>query len=79
MVKINKRGNIIGFGFAIISFIFIWAIWLGNYLSQLGADYITNNNPQPVELFFYSNLNLFVAACLFITIFLYFALGGGRG
>lgn len=73
----NKKGNIIGFGFAIISFLFIWAIWLGGYLNELGEQYIVNNSPEPLEIFFYSNLNLFLAIGLILSIFIYFSLGNG--
>ena len=76
-MTLNKKGNIIGFGFAIISFLFVWSIWLGSYLNELGEQYIAFNNPEPVELFFYSNLNLFLAIGLILSIFLYFSMGGG--
>lgn len=75
----NKRGNIIGFGFAVISFIFIWAVWLGGYLNTLGETYIINNSPEPIEYFFYSNLNLFVFVGLVLTIIIYFQVGGNNG
>lgn len=71
----NKRGNIIGFAFAVISFIFIWAVWLGGYLNTLGAEYIAQNNPDMIEYWFYANLNLFVFFGLVIAIFLYLYLG----
>ena len=76
----NKRGNIIGFSFAIISFLFIWAIWLGSYLNELGDQYISQNTPDIIEIYFYSNLNLFVFFGLVLAIFIYFSLGsGGQG
>lgn len=75
---LDKKGNIIGFAFFIIAFIFIWATWLGGYLNDLGATYIAQNSPDMIEIWFYSNLNLFVFFGLIISIFLYLYLGGAQ-
>jgi hypothetical protein len=76
IIKLNKKGNAIGFTFALISFIFIWAVWLGAELNTYGAQYIANNNPGSLEIIFYGYLNLWVFIGLAIGTFSYFYYSG---
>jgi len=74
----NKRGNIIGYSFALISFIFIWAVWLGQILIDYGEQIIREQSLTGIEALFYANLNLWIALALLISTFTYIYLGGTR-
>lgn len=56
-----KQGlGIISFYFLLAVFIAMWALFLGEWLAQIGADAITRNSLTGVEAFIWSNLNLWV-------------------
>jgi len=74
----NKKGSgIIGFIFTVIVFCFLWAVWLGNWLVDVGKQAIIDGQLTGFEAFFYANLNMVVFICLVLGImgFLYFAGG----
>lgn len=72
----NKKGQIIGFFFAVIIFIAIWAFWLGAWLQDYGEYAIQKNSLTGMEAFFMANLNLFLFFAMLIMIFLALYLGG---
>jgi hypothetical protein len=78
LTKLNKKGGAIGYLFFLIAFLLIWAVWLGTFLNQLGADYIANNTPNGIEIVFYSYLNLWLFIALLLGAFSYFYFGGSQ-
>lgn len=57
----NKRGlGIISFYFLLAVFITVWALFLAEWLAQIGADAIATNSLTGVEAFVWGNLNLWV-------------------
>lgn len=57
----NKRGlGIITFYFLLAVFVAVWALFLGEWLAQIGADAIATNSLSGVEAFVWGNLNLWV-------------------
>lgn len=56
-----RRGlGIISFFFVLAVFVAVWALFLGSWLAQIGADAITTNSLTGVEAFVWGNLNLWV-------------------
>lgn len=56
-----KRGmGIITFYFLLVVFIAMWALFIGEWLAQIGADAIAANNLTGLEAFIWGNLNLWV-------------------
>ena len=72
----NKKGNVIAWSFFMLSFIFIWAVWLGAFMQEWGATYITVNSATGIEAFFYANLNIWIGLALITSIFMYIRFGG---
>lgn len=65
---INKKGQAgqIGFIFLLLVFILNWFLWLGKWISTVGAYVVQTNNLNGVEAFFFMNLN----AVIFIVMLL---------
>ena len=63
----NKRGQGL-IGFFIIEMIFVinWAIWIGGIFSSLGTQAQTAGS-QGIELFLWSNINLFIFIFLILV------------
>jgi hypothetical protein len=75
----NKKaqGGPIAFILLIMVFNILWFVWLGGFISDVGAQAISTNSLTGVEAFFYANLNMviFIAEILGIMGYLYF-IGG---
>lgn len=73
----NKRGQfaIITFFFAIIIFFFIWAFWLGGFLSDYADQAISAGTVTGLEAFILANLNLFIFLGIILTVFIVIYLG----
>jgi uncharacterized membrane protein (UPF0136 family) len=56
----NKKGGLVGYFFALAVFILVWAVFLGSWLSQIGADFVTANSLVGLEAFIAANINLWV-------------------
>lgn len=72
----NKKGFVgpIGAIFLFLLFIVMWLVFLAEWLNEIGAMLILNNNLTGIEAFFYSNLNLtiFIVMILGMLAFMYF-------
>lgn len=76
----NKKaqGGPIAFILGVIVFIILWAVFIGEWLADVGQDAIINGGLTGIEAFFYGNLNLFVFIGLVLGIigYMYWASGG---
>jgi hypothetical protein len=67
----NKKGNILYFMIMVFVFVIFWIFALAEMLTLVGNNYIEVNHATGFELFFYSNLNLFVFIALILSILTY--------
>ena len=56
----GKKGGIVGYFFVLATFVLIWAVFLGEWFSQIGADFVVTNSLIGIEAFIASNFNLWV-------------------
>ena len=64
----NKKaqGGPIAYIFLVLCFIFIWFVWIGGWLSDVGDQAIIDGSLTGFEAFLYANLNLWVFLGLFL-------------
>jgi hypothetical protein len=71
----NKKAvGPIGALFLYVMFLFIWFIWLGSFVNEIGDITVTTNNLTGIEAAFFSNLNVVILICMLLGImaFTYF-------
>lgn len=79
MIQVFKNKRAVGPVGAIILFMFFlvfYFVWLANFLSVAGANYIAVNNATGLEAFFYSNLNVWVVLCMILGMLAWNYFGG---
>ena len=59
MIK-GKKGGIVGYFFGLAVFVLVWAVFLGEWLSRIGASFVVDNGLTGLEAFIASNFNLWV-------------------
>ena len=61
-LSVSSKGqtSVLNVIFSLIGFFILWALWLGEWLSNAGTDLVINNNLTGIEAFLASNLNLWV-------------------
>lgn len=65
----NKKGfSIITLLFWVISFILVWALFIGKIINEWGQQAILTNSLTGIEAFFYANLNFVIAIVFLISI-----------
>lgn len=73
----NKKGlSIITLVFWVITFVLVWALFIGKLLNEWGQQAVITGGFTGIEAFFYSNLN-FVVGIVFLIAILSIALFGG--
>lgn len=73
----NKKGGVIGFAFFIIAFIFLWIIFLAEYVNIIGTLAIESMEATGLMAFILSNINLGILIGLIILILIGFS-GGAQ-
>lgn len=58
----NKKaqGGPIAFAFLMLVFLFMWFMWIGSWIKDVGQQAIIDGSLTGVEAFFYANLNVWV-------------------
>ena len=65
----NKKGvGAIAFVFIALLFLIFWIFAFAQMFTLAGNQYIASNDPTGFELFFYSNMNLFVGIGFLLSI-----------
>jgi hypothetical protein len=74
----NKKAQlgIVSLIIGLVMFLLIWFIWLSKFINECGQAAIDNNGLTGLEAFFFSNLNLVIALCLFLALFAWATFGG---
>lgn len=59
---VNRKGQqgILGFFVILGVFVVLWALFIGSWVAQIGADAIVTNNMTGFEAFIWGNLNLWI-------------------
>jgi hypothetical protein len=57
--------------FLLITFLLIWAIWLGRFLNEWVADFLSKNYVSGIEAFLWGNINLWIGLMMFIGVLIY--------
>lgn len=68
----------IAFIFTVLVFIFMWFIWLGGWLVDVGEQAIIDGQLTGIEAFIYANLNLWVFIGLILGTLGYMYFAGGE-
>lgn len=70
--------GILGLIAALVMFVLLWALWLGEWLAEAGQDFIVNNGLTGIEAFLIANLNLWVFCGLCVGIIFAVGVGASR-
>ena len=58
--------------FLVLTFVLVWAVWLGKWLNEYVAISIANNpNISGLEMFLLANINMWILLLLFTGILIY--------
>ena len=57
-------------------FLVNWFIWLGAWVSEVGAIVVTTNSLTGVEAFFFNNLNFVILICMLLGMLGWMYFGG---
>lgn len=79
-LHMNKRGQqgIIASALLFIFFIIVWLLWLGSWVNQMMEQSIIASEATGFELFFYSNMNVWILLSLILGMLGFSYFGGGR-
>ena len=65
--------------FLVLTFVLMWAFWLGRWLNEWVALSIENNpGMNALEVFLLANINMWILLLLFVGILIYVYSGGAQ-
>lgn len=76
IIRSKKAVGPIGAIMLFCMFLVVYFVWLANWISWVGTNYIQVNNATGFEAFFFSNLNLWIILIMILGMLAWSYFGG---